>query len=287
MASLISAEITATCGSLGYFGGDTYIKDPNCKDSVRDLIKFLKRDDDDFTIRRQIGETRVLLTDLIPILCCSTNDEELFDYALRLLVNLTSPALVVFSGKFPQEVSKRKYYLEIVSHLMSYKQHAFNNEALWAVLTKKLQDIVNLDWENRQVEDSLEMERLLILVRNVLHIPAEDEKRAVDDSSIHDQILWVLHQSGMIDLLLFIAGSKEEQKYCLHILEIITLILREQEPEQLAKTGATRSTSEKEKDEQELLEIRHRENAEKQTKQTMLRTSRHILASEALSTLRT
>ena len=42
------------------------------------------------------------------------------------------------------------------------------------------------------------------------------------------QVLWVLHKSGMEDLLLFIASSDDETQYCLHVLEIISLMFREQ-----------------------------------------------------------
>ena len=45
---------------------------------------------------------------------------------------------------------------------------------------------------------------------------------------MHDQILWVFHKSGMEDLLLYIASSSDEAQYCLHVLEIISLMFREQ-----------------------------------------------------------
>ena len=40
------------------------------------------------------------------------------------------------------------------------------------------------------------------------------------------QVFWVLHQSGMQDLLLYIASSEAEAAYCLHILETISLMFR-------------------------------------------------------------
>ena len=54
------------------------------------------------------------------------------------------------------------------------------------------------------------------------------EKRTEDDATLHDQILWVIHKSGMGDLLLFIASSMDEAQYCLHVVEIISLMFREQ-----------------------------------------------------------
>ena len=48
------------------------------------------------------------------------------------------------------------------------------------------------------------------------------------DVSSHDRVLWVLHKEKVMDLILFIASSENEAMYCLHVLEIISLVLREQ-----------------------------------------------------------
>ena len=44
-----------------------------------------------------------------------------------------------------------------------------------------------------------------------------------------------MRKSGIQDLLLFMASSHAESQYCLHVLEIISLIFREQDPKHLAK----------------------------------------------------
>lgn len=46
------------------------------------------------------------------------------------------------------------------------------------------------DWNERDEDTGLIIERILILVRNVLHVPAnlEHEKRPENDASIHDQV---------------------------------------------------------------------------------------------------
>ena len=54
------------------------------------------------------------------------------------------------------------------------------------------------------------------------------ERRTDDDASVHDQILWVMHKSGMEDLLLYVASAENETQYCLHVLEIVSLMFREQ-----------------------------------------------------------
>lgn len=52
-------------------------------ETVKDLIRYLRRDDENHEIRRQLGETQVLRTDLLPILKEHWKEKELFDCVLR------------------------------------------------------------------------------------------------------------------------------------------------------------------------------------------------------------
>lgn len=83
-----------------------------------------------------------------------------------------------------------------------------------------------------------------------ISVNPETEMRTDDDATVHDQVLWAMHCSGMEDLLQYISNAKSESQFCMHILEIISLMFREQTPEQLTSAGVARSLSEKEKDEQ-------------------------------------
>jgi len=82
----------------------------------------------------------------------------------------------------------------------------------------------------RSEEQNLLIERILVLVRNVLQVPAnpEAECRADNDASLHDQVIWALHQTGMLDLVLFVISSPDEEQFHLHGLEIVCLLFREQ-----------------------------------------------------------
>lgn len=48
------------------------------------------------------------------------------------------------------------------------------------------------------------------------------------DATVHDRVLWALHISGMDDLLKFLASAQMEQQWALHVLEIISLMFRDQ-----------------------------------------------------------
>ncbi|KAH8335679.1 hypothetical protein KR074_009096, partial [Drosophila pseudoananassae] len=128
----------------------------------------------------------------------------------------------------------------------------------------------------RSEEQNLLIERILVLVRNVLQVPAnpEAECRADNDASLHDQIIWALHQTGMLDLVLFIISSPDEEQFHLHGLEILCLLYREQSAESLADASLQRSLSEKQRDQQELMAARRRERARRQAKPPPGRHSR-------------
>jgi len=112
------------------------------------------------------------------------------------------------------------------------------------------------------------------LLRNILHVAATDvdRLRTDDDASTHDQIVWQMHQTGLDKLILYIASSDDERRFAIHVLEIISLMFRDQTPEQLSSAGASRSRREKERDEQELARITDMERAKKQSQLLRLTT---------------
>nr|XP_054752328.1 protein timeless homolog [Lytechinus pictus] len=262
----MNCELLATCNALGYLEGQIYQKEPDCLETIKDLIRFLKREDETCSIRRQLGHAQILQNDLIPLTKQFSKEEELFETTIRLLVNLTQPAELCFQN-VPDDKTFRNYFLEVLSHLQAYKQ-AFACEEFMAVMARKLKKMLDMEWESRREDHTLLMERILLLVRNVLHIPADPnaEKRTDDDASVHDQVLWALNVSGIDKLILYIASAEGEQQWCMHAIEIISHMLREQSPESIAKAGRVQHASERLKEEKELEKIRQREMLEKKAR---------------------
>jgi timeless len=122
----------------------------------------------------------------------------------------------------------------------------------------------------------LVIERILVLTRNVLQVPTspDRENRAENDASVHDQVLWALHQSGMMELILYVVSSEHENSYHLHALEIICLMYREQNATSLADASLQRSDAEKYRDEQELVVARKLERQKALIKLPPVRHSR-------------
>uniref|UniRef100_A0A3Q2YR43 Timeless circadian clock n=1 Tax=Hippocampus comes TaxID=109280 RepID=A0A3Q2YR43_HIPCM len=270
----MNCELLATCSALGYLEGDIYHKEADCLESVKDLIRYLRYEDDTRDVRQQLGEGHILEHDLLPIITQHGHEKALFDACIRLMVNLTQPAMLCF-GKVPDDPVFRHHFLQVTSHLQAYKE-AFATEKVLGILSETLYNLLQMEWEQRQEEDNLLIERILMLVRNVLHVPADplEEKKVDDDASVHDRLLWAIHMSGFDDLLKFLASAQSEQQWSMHVLEIISLMFRDQTPDTLVSAGHARSAEQKQRDTSELEGLRQKEQAEKRSR-TLQRGTRH------------
>ncbi|XP_029809130.1 protein timeless homolog [Suricata suricatta] len=139
---MMNCELLATCSALGYLEGDTYHKEPDCLESVKDLIRYLRHEDDTRDVRQQLGAAQILQSDLLPILTQHHQDKPLFDAVIRLMVNLTQPALLCF-GSVPKEPSFRHHFLQVLAYLQAYKE-AFASEKAFGVLSETLYELLQL-----------------------------------------------------------------------------------------------------------------------------------------------
>lgn len=77
------------------------------------------------------------------------------------------------------------------------------------------------------------------------------------------QVLWALRTSGLVDIFHYMVSSDQEESYYLYLLEILSLMLREHRPLDLANAANVRTETEKAQDEAEFLSIRRKEMARK------------------------
>lgn len=112
--------------------------------------------------------------DLIPILkhegkASGAQISELFDMTLRLLVNLTNPELLLFREELPEDRVTRNYYMQLQSHRQKYKS-SFVDAELWSVMAQTLAQLLRQEAQDREEDQQLVIERILILVRNILQV---------------------------------------------------------------------------------------------------------------------
>lgn len=139
----ISAELAATCAELGYYDGNKYHLDHHCIYAMKDLIRYLRNDDDNHTVRRYLGQSNLLQTDLIKIFVDHSDQTELCNILLRLLINLTSPAIIIYNEELPTDKVPRGLYQQVVSHLQGYKV-TLVNDRIWTVVNNCLSKILNI-----------------------------------------------------------------------------------------------------------------------------------------------
>lgn len=62
---------------------------------------------------------------------------------IRLIINLTSPALLIYNEQIPMDKTMRNFYLQIISHLQSYKI-ALADDQIWTIVNKRLTNIFSI-----------------------------------------------------------------------------------------------------------------------------------------------
>lgn len=60
---------------------------------------------------------------------------------------------------------------------------------IWKVLAQKVYDILEKEWEDRLPDDTLTVERILVLCRNVLHVTLSKDNEQYIDESIRDKLI--------------------------------------------------------------------------------------------------
>lgn len=83
-----------------------------------------------------------------------------------------------------------------------------------------------------------------------------------------------MHLSGMEDVIIYLASSENERHFCMHIMEIISLMLREQDPATLARAAAQRSLVEQKQDTADLVAMVQKETIERETRYKKMTASR-------------
>lgn len=107
------------------------------------MIWILRRDGDTHEYRRHLGCGKVLQTDLVPMLMHQTEENEMSDALLRLLLNLTSPTLLLYNEVLPKDGPNRRNFLYLVEILQSYKA-AFSLPPVWIALCKRLKRVLEI-----------------------------------------------------------------------------------------------------------------------------------------------
>ncbi|KFD55680.1 hypothetical protein M514_03428 [Trichuris suis] len=233
----INKDLQAAVGSLGFLDGQMYMKEPDCHETLKDIIYFLRHDDADNTARKFVGSCNVIGNDLVPIAICYPDDSDLFDSVMKLLVNLTQPVDILMEHNDMRLMSSNAEASTLL-HCLQQSQSAFADERLFIVLTTKLRPLIDMKWHERREEHVVLMQRILTFCKQVLSIPPMKVSSVLASSwSAADKIISAMEKSKFLDALLEIAESQSCRDFQFVCLEIIRALLNCQKADVLARSS--------------------------------------------------
>jgi hypothetical protein len=290
-AQAIIDDITAACDSLGTIDANdgVYMKNRDCKAGLKEIIRILNNDNDQHVARITLGRLNIVKSDLIPIIVqyCDFNhgDKDLLKMVLKLSTSLTSSVLLLFEDT-PTDTESIKTYNQLLDGLYKYKEAFAGEPKIWHALNTYLR---NVDDENE--EDETFFERVLILIRNILHIPVDAGSELGVKSGFNSHELCINHmnKSGMLSTLIQVASTKRGTEFCLHIIEIVYLILRDQNPVTVASSSQPgtlkRKLDDDDSEKKKLLDLLAREKMKREADERNFRTPRFKMQTFAVSNL--
>ncbi|XP_012090145.1 protein timeless homolog isoform X2 [Jatropha curcas] len=228
-AGLGIAEEEETGKRIGYSKGE------NCLENLKDLLRFLRRDDAQTReVFKQICKWKIVSKDLIPIIQYCRDDSNLVLNAVKVLVFLTMP-IEPSSSDIPQQIE----YLWDLKSAITYSQ------TVGIIVTLLEGPLENLERELFTEDDWKLVQLVLTLFRNMLAIQDISLPQKVGGSACHllslrDKFLELLFHENVMDLIVIInqevCGSRGYLRQDnLLLLEIFHYIFMGQEPEMIAK----------------------------------------------------
>ena len=114
----------------------------------------------------------------------------------------------------------RNHFLELQSHRQTYKK-AFIDEKLWAILAQTLGKLLKKDFGERSEDDGLVIERILILVRNILQVPRDSTRERCNN----DEVWWFPFKIPFLRFLLYVSDDHSFIFYCIWNIKILEIFL--------------------------------------------------------------
>jgi timeless len=236
------ADLLAICTGIGATEKETLpngkvkrtiTKGDDCEECIHDLQRYLRKDDEEKSMHRMLGNWRVLQSKLLPLVSTyHTSEPGLVFSVTKVLVMLTMP---------PEETGAQ--VIQENSHLVRYKE-AFLSQDILAIFVSMLEEPLSHDGFDRTDDDNMLIELVLTLFRNLLHVP-NPEYTTVSGGEhlthLQEDFIILLHQELVLETVLLLAQLVEDdanRDWNLLLLELFYLLFRGHSPELVAnETG--------------------------------------------------
>lgn len=175
---------------------EIYVKNAHCEESLKELIRILKKDDPDNPFARiELSKWNILVSDLIPLILTQPQDKKLSFYVIVLLVQIT---------EFPTTSCRKADFL--VSCLQNFKL-AFLQDNVIKTLMIHLADCISIEARDRSKIHENMIELIVTLIRNLVRIPdLEDSKTSINEfkRNLQYNLLIVFSKDSVFDALIYL-----------------------------------------------------------------------------------
>ncbi|XP_057527293.1 topoisomerase 1-associated factor 1 isoform X2 [Amaranthus tricolor] len=231
--------LSITCAGLGSVendedGNTVYVKEEFCSDNLKDLLRYLRRDDpENREVFKQVCKWDIVSKDLIPIIEFCQDDRNLVINAVKVLVFLTMP-LEAMSKDFNEQLE----------FLWGIKQAITSSNVVTVIVSLLEKPLENLECKAFSEDDWKLVQLVLTLFRNILAVQdISAHQKALGSATIYislrDDFLDLLFRENVMDLIIIITQHVGSCRYLRHdnflLLEIYYHIFMGQDPELIAK----------------------------------------------------
>uniref|UniRef100_M4BWM0 Timeless N-terminal domain-containing protein n=1 Tax=Hyaloperonospora arabidopsidis (strain Emoy2) TaxID=559515 RepID=M4BWM0_HYAAE len=220
-------ELLLVCSNLGMLRvsqegeAPVLMRGEDCEQWIHDLQRAVRRDHATHRlVAKQLGQWQILQKKLLPLLVHHQHDWPLVFSILKVLVMLTT--------KPPRDSS---HIAQQLQYLRQYK-HEFLRLQVVPILMTILVHPLSRKGAARTSSDFLNMEIVLMLLRNLLAIPDEDPRYVTSTtahfSHLQEELIRTLYDESVYEMLLLFAqdiDSAENREWNLLIMEMLDLTL--------------------------------------------------------------
>ncbi|XP_058769846.1 uncharacterized protein LOC131643603 isoform X2 [Vicia villosa] len=233
--------LSQICSGLGAIEEDDegnrigYSKGEYCLDNLKDLLRFLRRDDPQTRdVFKQVCKWNIVSKDLVPIIEHYHEDRSMLLNAVKVLVFLTMP---IEPGS--TDVSQQLEYL------WDLKSAVTNSDVATVIVSILEKPLENLEL-NKFTEDDWKLVQLVFtLFRNILavqEIPLHQKSAGFASHflSLRDRFLELLFRENVMDIILVVSQNVGSSNVYIRqdnllLLEIFHYIFMGQEPELIVR----------------------------------------------------
>ncbi|XP_071488901.1 protein timeless-like [Diadema antillarum] len=222
---IMVSGLSATATNLGYQEDSKYVIAEECYDSLEQILNSIMQESKvTCQARRNIGNSRLIQMDLIPILCHSQDYPDVFDAIVRLLMHLSMPLEVIMP--IVKKLTKQDYQQrhELQKMLETIKKEFTQANVIAAFVSQMALIIEEAGSYPINKTNAETLSNCLTLLRNVLYVSYE---RYMVGSLNNDMIIRNLFAFGFHGVLKDLCRRSEGGKWLSSFLQVLHLMYKD------------------------------------------------------------